>query len=344
MSIKIGKLTGFRGRAVSGDWQVLDNDAADNFTLSVTIHSGLKGDMRVLLAAGPEYPSVVAEQALLELANMINPLQLKGILISVPDFAGKTSVLKGTEKPFYPGWPEGDRGERIAWNIFESLLKQVDYALFLEGANPLINQIPHAALFSIDDPPVISCHPELLKMMGHDLILEKEGAQGTLVIESQRELGLPVLVSQFDDLNESKDSREWLMEKVLNFLTYVGMIDSKPLIPEKTYIATKDSEIHTSCDGIMEFKTRLGEFLTEGDRIGAVEEEGKSEKTPIENLHDGYIVGQRCDGQVARDDLLCSILRVRLSSDDSSTITCHKAIDNREMDVNFRVNRLFRKG
>lgn len=344
MTLTIGNLVGFRRRSVQGDWHVSGKGEDEEFSLNLRIACGNKGDLRVLIATGPEYYSEVAESALKSISETVNPALLNGILISAHDFAARMSELEGSDKPMYPGWPKGSFIERVAFEILHSLMGQVDYALFLEGPEPGVTSLPHAVLYSTDEGMTMSCHPELLKTMGHDLILEKEGVRGSLLVEVQREFGIPSLVGQLDDVEITDNNETWLKEKVLNFLAYVGLINVKPLLPEKTYFATLTSEVRSEYDGEISFDRSLGELVTEGERVGTIVNEDMQFQAHIENPKRGYIVSHRQSGPIAADDVIYSSLDMKLKSDDETTFICESVLDNSEMDANFRPNRLFDEG
>jgi hypothetical protein len=344
MTLTIGNLVGFRGRSVQGEWHVPGKSEDEDFSLNLRIACGSKGDLRVLIATGPECYSDVAESVLRSISETVNPALLNGILISAHDFAARISELKGSDKPMYPGWPQGSFIERVAFEILHSLFGQVDYALFLEGPTPGVTSLPHAALYSSDEGMTLSCHPEILKTMGHDLMLEKEGVRGSLLVEVQREFGIPSLVGQLDDVEITDTNETWLKEKVLNFLAYVGLINAKPLLPEKTYFATLDSEVRSEYDGEICFNRFLGELVTEGERVGTIVNEDMQFQIHIENPRSGYIVSHRQSGQIAAEDVIYSLLDVKHTDEDQATFICDSVLDNSEMDANFRPNRLFEEG
>jgi hypothetical protein len=344
MTLTIGNLVGFRGRSVQGDWRVPGTGEDEDFSLNLRIACGSKGDLRVLIATGPEYYSELAESVLKFISETVNPAMLNGILISAHDFAVRISELKGSDKPMYPGWPKGSFIERVAFEILHSLLGQVDYALFLEGPKPGVTSFPHAALYSTDEGITLSCHSELLKTMGHDLMIEKEGIRGSLLVEVQREFGIPSLVGQMDDVEITYNNEAWLKEKVLNFLAYVGLINVKPLLPEKTYFATLASEVRSEYDGEISFDRSLGELVTEGERVGTIVNEDMQFQKHVENPRSGYIVSHRQSGPIAVEDVIYSLLSVKHTDEDQVTFVCDSLLDNTQMDANFRPNRLFEEG
>lgn len=342
MPISIGNMVGLPGRSINGNWDVIDDSDGNSFSLSMSIHTGKTGNLRILVATGPEYSSSVAENALIAIAETIDPSKINGTLITLHDFADRWSEIPHSDKPAYPGWPSGDMAERVAFEMFNQLFKHVDYALFLEGPTPGMSNLPHAAVYTYDNPPMTSCHPEILKMMGHDLILQKDGMRGSLVIEAQRELGLPVLVAQLDDVEPNPDTENYLKEKVLNFLAWVEFFDFKPLIPDKTYVATQENEIRSVRDGDMEFNRSLGEFVSAGDILGVIKGRKETDRSEIENDFDGYIVRHRHPGTILTDDVICSLLGVSFLKDSPGRIVCRTALDNAQMDVNLRENLLFK--
>lgn len=342
MPFSIGKIVGLPGRSINGIWGVLPDSDGDAFSLSTSIHTGNTGDLRILLASGPEYPSRASEDALISIAESIHPSKISGTLIILHDFASQWSKIPHSDKPAFPGWPKGDLAERVAFEIFTQLLKQVDYAIFLEGPTPGISQLPNATVYSTDNPPMTSCHPEILKMMGHDLIMQKNARRGSLVIEAQRELGLPVLVSQLDDTESDPDTENFIKEKVINFLAWVDFFDFKPVIPEKTYIATREYEIRSFRDGDLKFNNSLGQFVSPGDILGTIKGQKEKDKSKIENDHTGYIVRCQHKGPILTEDVICSLLGIRFVQDNPGEIFCRTTLDNTEVEGNLRENRLFR--
>ena len=341
METQIGNIPIIPGNTNSGIWDVIEIDDKV-FRLSLSVHSGETGKLRLLLASGPLHPSPIAENVVRRISEMIDPGKLKGTLITVHDFASKWNELPNADKPVYPGWPHGDFVERVAYEITSQLLGQVDYAVFLDGPSKDMNYIPHAALFTVDDPPMTSCHPEILKMMGHDLILERQGMRGSLAIEAQREFALPVLVAQLDDIDTTIDKENWLTEKVLNFMAWMGMIDFKPIIPDRTYVATSEFEIRSVRDGNLDFNCSLGDFISEGDRIGVIRGKKNKDVSEIINSHDGYIVSKRRVESVLVEDEICTLLKVSFIENKPGTIFCETTLDNCQLDVQFRENMLFK--
>ena len=311
-------------------------------SVGLTIHSGLGEGVTILLSSGPEYPSVLSESALDFIDSTINPGKLNGTIVTIHGFASLMSRIKKPGEPLFPGWPNGDAGERIAWSIFDEILKYIDYAIFLEGPEPGMHSFPHASIISIDDPPTMSCHPELLKIMGHEIIIEKRGSKGNLPIEAQREFGLPMLITQIDETSPRIEMLSWTVEKVLNFLAYARMIESCPVIPDRTFIASVDGEVRSSMEGEMELSFRLGDFLSEGEKVGTIDIKNSKPMQAIENEKNGYVVRRRNGGHVMVDDLIYSLLEVRYLGSDPGKSLCRTALDNSNMcDVNLKPNNLF---
>ncbi len=342
MPVSIGNMVGLPGRSINGNWDVIEDSDGSGFSLSMSIHTGNTGDLRILVATGPEHASNVAENALVSIAETIDPSKVKGTLVMLHDFATQWNEIPHSDKPAFPGWHSGDMAERVAFEMLNKLLKHVDYALFLEGPTPGMSHIPHAAVYSNDNPPMTSCHPEILKMMGHDLILQKDGRRGSLVIEAQRELALPILVSQLDDTEPNPETENFLKEKVFNFLAYVDFFDTKPMIPDKTYVATKEYEIRSVRDGDLEFNHSLGEFVSVEDSLGVIKGKKEKDRSEIENEHNGYIVRHRHPGTILTEDVICSLLGISLVKDNPHTMFCRTTLDNTEVDANLRENRLFK--
>ena len=341
---RIGDITGFPSKKVSGAW-VIDHGMNGNpYALRMTIHYGKEDGVRILLASGPEHTSPLAEQAINEISENLNLAELNGVLISAHDFAPLISNFKKPGEPLFPGWPEGDCGERIAWHIFQDLLSQMDYAIFLEGPEPGITSIPHAAIYTIDNPPTLSCHPELIKMMGHDLILEKKGGKGSLAIEAQREFGLQVLITQIDEADANSRMLSRTKEKVFNFLSYAGLVQTRAEIPERTFIAAQTGEVRSDFDGELNLDFALYDFLSTGQRVGTILKDKSDKSVIIETEESGYAVRLRKGGHVLVDDFIYSLLEVNFRSYGSSMLFCNTILDNRDtQNVKFRENKLFKR-
>jgi len=341
---RIGNIIGVQAKSVSGDWSIHCGRNDKTYSLRLTINTGREDGVRILLASGPENASELAEKAIAEIIESAKPSQIKGVLISIHNFADFMGCLKKRGEPLFPGWPEGDDGERVAWVIFQELLSQVDYAIFIEGPEPGITSIPHATIYSIDTPPTLSCHPELIKMMGHDLIVEKTGMKGSLAVEAQREFALPILITQIDETEMTDKTLEWTKEKVNNFLSYAGLIPSCIEIPERTFIATLTGEVRAANEGELSLDFSLFAFLSSGEKVGSILKAQNNKRIEIENEGIGYVVRKRNEGHVLVDDFIYSLLEVHFRSFASSILYCNTLIDNSEMqDVKIRGNELFHR-
>ena len=129
---------------------------------------------------------------------------------------------------------------------------------------------------------------------------------------------------------------------MLNFLAWIDLLDFKPLIPDKTYVAAKENEIRSFRDGEIEFNRSLGEFVSAGDNLGLIKGKKEKDRNEIENKHDGYIVRHRQPGAILTEDVICSLLGIRFRKDIPDKIFCRTTIDNSEMDVHLRENLLFK--
>lgn len=203
-----------------------------------------------------------------EILQLINPAEISGRLIIVPVVNVHAFHAKQAYSPVdnvkmnrcFPGRSDGTSSERIANQLFEKAIRQVDYCIDLHqgGVQPMIDEV------RVRVGEKHKCHKACLtlaRVFGIGYILDQRGPRGQLA-QAAPDIGIPTIDPELGGTHGwDSTSINKGVKGVLNVLKHYKFIDGKPEIPDKQIVVNKFVSILSNKGGFVYYKTKLYDQL-----------------------------------------------------------------------------------
>ena len=212
-----------------------------------------------------------------EILRQIDPAELSGKLIVVPIVNVHAFHAKQAYSPVdnvkmnrcFPGRAEGTSSERIAYQLFEKAIRNVDYCIDLHqgGVQPMIDEV------RVRVGEKHQCHSACLALastFGIGYILDQRGPKGQLA-QAAPDIGIPTIDPElggthgWDAISISKGVRG-----VLNVLKQYQFIDGTPEIPEQQIVVHRFVSILSNKGGFVYYKAKLYDQLAAQQPIAEI--------------------------------------------------------------------------
>lgn len=249
--------------------------------LPVTVINGAEEGRSILITSaihGCEYPSI---EAVFELAETIDPAQIKGQLIfinpvNVEAFLTRTPYLVPSDgknlNRLFPGDWNGTTGDRIAWFIAQEFQKKVDFHIDTHGGD-----IPEAQPDYVYYPGISEDAEALRKSKeAAEYVLHAQFAiQSKAVNHAYTHaavLGVPSLELELGDCGVwTKEEVEQYKENILNVLKYLEVYPGTPKKRERPLIQiTKAEYPDADASGRWYAFAEHNAFVKKGQKLGEI--------------------------------------------------------------------------
>lgn len=281
--------------------------------LPIIIVSGRKAGPTLCIVAsimGDEFPgTVVARKVALEL----DPEKLRGTLISIP-IANPPSFGFGTHPPLhvspldhmnmnriFPGRPDGYPSERIAYIIFEKVIRKMkaNYVVSFHGGGPYCEVYP-ATYFT--ETEVTEASTELALAFGVELNTkiskellpteEPKRVTGTLDACCGR-YAIPAIIADIGGWGVlSNYGYSWVeigSRGILNIMRHYKMIPGKAKFHPKAKVFEGRIWVRPNTGGFFEAKVNLGQGVSKGKILGIVTDVFGKKKEELIAPKDGVV-------------------------------------------------------
>jgi len=274
-----------KGTKVHSVLTVQDDDAA-TVKLTVGIINGAREGPILCITSGvygTHYPGIGAS---IRLFKEIDPQKLKGTIVIVPvvEMTGfqhcqDISPIDGLNPNgyygtlgLYPGTPNGTISHRIAYTVFNEIIKKTQYHLDLRGGD-LWEKLEICAFSGeIGNKQFDRKTEELTKALGTPYYLVLPEIKGSLISETLRIgvhsaiLGASKGLASFDE-----DDIQVCMKAIHNLLRQLKMLDGKPEIPDyQKQIELKIHNIYAEKGGLLYVNCKCGEIASKDQKLGEI--------------------------------------------------------------------------
>lgn len=233
-SVTFGGITAAAGTRACG-WYEIPNCG---YRLPVTVINGTGEGRTVLITSaihGCEYPSI---EAVFELAETLDPEILSGQLVfinpvNVTAFLERRPYIIPEEgrnlNRLFPGNPEGQLGDQIAWSLTEEFQKKADFHIDTHGGDIPEKQLSYVYYPGIsDDPEVVHCCEEATEYVLHaDFVIRSHATNHAYTWSAI--VGTPSLELECGDGGSwTADEVAVYRENILNLLKYLKVYPGEP--------------------------------------------------------------------------------------------------------------------
>ncbi len=270
---------------------------------------------------GDEYEGPAA---LFELAQTLDPAEVKGRIIIVPALnypafrAGtRTSPIdRGNLNRSFPGRPDGTVTEKIADYVTRHLIPLADIVLDFHSGGRTLDFLPYAAAHELPDKTQESrcfdavaafAAPYSMKMLEIDAV----GMLDTTV----EEMGKVFVTTELGGAGTaSAKSIDIARRGTINLLRHAGILAGSPVAAPSRWLDMPSSDCFTFAedDGLVAFVRDLGDAVTVGETIARVYPIGKTGLAPVDYRASmsGLLAARHVPGLIKAGDCLSVIATV----------------------------------
>ena len=270
--------------------------------------------------------------------DRISREDLAGTLIFVPVVNIEGMLLEQREAPdhkdinrLFPGKKLGNQSQRIAYALFQAVVKRADYLIDLHSAPLSRTNLPHVrANFDRDE-----CM-ELARAFGTQIILHSSGPKGSLRRIATND-GTPTILLEAGTAHRFEmEAVHAGIEGVLNVMGHLGMIERDIRLPAIRLLVRRSKWARAEAGGLLYSLVSVGDHVKKGQEIALVTDPLGEQTHSIQSPRTGVIVGLALNPLVRTGDpianiVLCSAAKwKRAQSEMNAEEPEEEAIDDEE--------------
>ncbi len=264
--------------------------------IPVTVVRGQQEGPTVFVTAAVHGDEINGTDIVRRLILELSPETLKGTVIAVPvvnipGFLSQSRYLPYHRdlNRFFPGKKKGNNAERMAYRLFEEVVKRSDYGIDLHTASHGRVNLPHIR-GDLTQPRV----RELARAFGATVVLDGKGVAGSLR-KSATDAGVPTILFEAGETGKfSRKVSQTGLKGVLNVLDALGML--LPGVHQRVkppfQVIVKSSEwIRAEKGGILDLDVRPGDLVYEEQSLGEILNPFGRTRNQIQTPITGIVLG-----------------------------------------------------
>ncbi|KPK91984.1 hypothetical protein AMJ80_06980 [bacterium SM23_31] len=206
------------------------------------------------------------------LVTKINPKELRGTVLCVPvvNIFGFYTMSRNLPdrrdlNDAFPGIQKGSPASRVAYILFEEIIKKCDYGIDIHTPQVKRIEIPHTEA----DLSNRDAH-QLARAFGTPVVINTAGPEKSLQ-NSAASADIPTIVfSGGEVLRFHENVTEQGVDGIHNVLAYLNMIEFEISKPEYSIIVQESRSVQTQQGGILCVNVNPGGLVYQGDLIARV--------------------------------------------------------------------------
>lgn len=284
-------------------------------TLSAHVVHGRRDGPVLFVSAGIHGDEVIGVEIIRRLLKSPKLKSMRGTLVAVPivnafGFINRSRYLPDRRdlNRMFPGGPTGPLASRLADLFLREVVGRSDLGIDL-----------HSAAIHRTNYPQIRVSPDdieteaLARVFGAPIIMRSALREGSLR-QAAHELGKPVLLYEAGEgLRFDEMSARAGVAGILRVMRHAGMISSKGVAPPRhaPQLCLSSKWLRAPMGGLLRLFRDNGEFVSEGETMGAVSDPFGEAETPINAPFSGVIVGRAVMPIVNEGDAVFHLGRVQ---------------------------------
>jgi len=209
----------------------------------------------------------------------------------------------------FPGSPTGSLASRLAYALFEQVVKRCDYGIDLHTAAVRRTNFPNVRA-NLTDPLLV----DFARSFGTELILSGKAPKGSLR-RSACEAGCPTMILEAGEVWKVEPTVvEYAVRGVRNCLTHLGMVEGEPTEPGYRIEVDKTQWVRAQHGGFLSFHVQPGDVIAKGDAIATNTSLLGKEFSTITAPRDGVVLGMTTLPSGAPGDPVCHLAYVKKGS------------------------------
>jgi predicted deacylase len=189
-------------------------------------------------------------------------------VVNIPGFIAQSRYLPYHRdlNRFFPGKRRGNNAERVAYRIFNEVIRKCDFGIDLHTAADGRMNLPHVR-GDMSHPRV----RKLARAFGATVLIDQPGLKGSLRKEAT-DAGVPTILFEAGETRRfSRKVSVVGLRGVLNVLHAMGMWSETAEEKPPFQVIVKSSEwLRAEKGGILDLAVGPGDLVYQGDRVGAI--------------------------------------------------------------------------
>ncbi|MAT84577.1 MAG: succinylglutamate desuccinylase [Gammaproteobacteria bacterium] len=278
-------------------WTPTETFTGNTIPSAVLVAHGTAPGPTLCLTAAVHGDELNGIETVRRVLHEVDPERLAGTLVGVPivnlqGFHRNSRYLPDRRdlNRFFPGNPTGSAASRIAYSLFNQVIRHCSWLVDLHTGSFHRTNLPQLRADLNDDQVV-----ELTEGFGSTVILHSDGADGTLrgaataagIPAVTLEAGMPMQVQE-EAVNHS-------VKGIFTLLDTLEMYDKRSLWGNPEPIYYQSRWVRADHGGILAGEVRLGRRVNPGDVLGTVIDPISNEQNVITSPYRGRVIGMALD-------------------------------------------------
>ena len=242
--------------------------------------------------------------------DRISREELTGTVICVPVVNIEGMLLEQRGAPdnkdinrLFPGKKRGNQSQRIAYTLFQSVVKRADYLIDLHSAPHSRTNLPHVRA-NFDRKECM----ELARAFGTQIILHSKGPKGSLRRTATSD-GTPSILLEAGTAHRFEmDAVHAGIEGVLNVMGHLGMIEREIRLPAVRLLVRRSKWARAEAGGLLYSQVKVGDHVKKGQEIALVTDPLGEQTHSIDSPRTGVIVGLALNPLIRAGDPIANIV------------------------------------
>ncbi len=278
-------------------WTPTETFTGNTIPSAVLVAHGTEPGPTLCLTAAVHGDELNGIETVRRVLHEVDPERLAGTLVGVPivnlqGFHRNSRYLPDRRdlNRFFPGNPTGSAASRIAYSLFNQVIRHCSWLVDLHTGSFHRTNLPQLRADLNNDQVV-----ELTEGFGSTVILHSDGADGTLrgaataagIPAVTLEAGMPMQVQE-EAVNHS-------VKGIFTLLDTLEMYNKRSLWGNPEPIYYQSRWVRADHGGILAGEVRLGRRVNPGDVLGTVIDPISNEQNVITSPYRGRVIGMALD-------------------------------------------------
>ena len=244
MSIQIENIIAQKGEKINSFLNVGEASTYE-VKIPIIIINGIQPGPKLCVLSGIHPVEYTSIEAVLRIAEKIEPKDLKGVLILIPVVnidgfharaAFNNSIDYKNQNRVNPGNSNGTMSERVAYTLFEKVISKVDYVVDSHSGD-LIEDLDKIVMISETDDfnikqkmiEMASCYNVEYVQINGPRSKEARNINGSVLVEAPKKYKIPCIAVESGTVYPIREENvRFHYDGIINLMKYLDMLEGKP--------------------------------------------------------------------------------------------------------------------
>jgi predicted deacylase len=276
---------------------VTETFVGEDASTPVIVVAGVQAGPVLCLTAGIHGDELNGIEVVRRTLDRAKPDELKGTLVGIPivnlaAFRRSSRYMPDRRdlNRFFPGSPRGSSASRLAWSVFEKVVRRCDALVDVHSGSFHRTNLPQVR-GDLRRPDVL----KLARAFGSEIAIHNEGRSGTLR-RAASEAGIPAITYEAGEpMRFQSDEIERGVVGVERMLARLGMRLGNTADAPDPELYYRARWIRADDGGILAARAKLGDTVKANQVLGTIFDPISNEKSTIRATHSGRVIGVALD-------------------------------------------------